>query len=57
MTKAALGTGAMDRKIISITGKRQITIPLKFYEKLGLVLLKKMHLLFVPYHKTVENFR
>jgi len=24
----------MDRKIISVTGKRQITIPLKFYEKL-----------------------
>ena len=27
---------AMDRKIISITGKRQLTIPPKFYEKLGL---------------------
>ncbi|MHB8279197.1 MAG: AbrB/MazE/SpoVT family DNA-binding domain-containing protein [Candidatus Humimicrobiaceae bacterium] len=26
----------MDRKIISITGKRQLTIPLKFYTKLGL---------------------
>ncbi|MDR1831829.1 MAG: AbrB/MazE/SpoVT family DNA-binding domain-containing protein [Fusobacteriaceae bacterium] len=25
-----------DRKIINITGKRQITIPLKFYEKLQL---------------------
>jgi bifunctional DNA-binding transcriptional regulator/antitoxin component of YhaV-PrlF toxin-antitoxin module len=25
---------AMERKIISVTGKRQITIPLKFYEKL-----------------------
>ena len=25
----------MDRKIINVTGKRQITIPLKFYEKLG----------------------
>ena len=24
----------MERKIINITGKRQITIPLKFYEKL-----------------------
>ena len=24
----------MDRKIISVTGKRQVTIPLKFYEKL-----------------------
>lgn len=26
----------MERKIINITGKRQITIPLKFYEKLQL---------------------
>jgi len=25
----------MDRKIINVTGKRQITIPLRFYEKLG----------------------
>ena len=25
---------AMDRKIINVTGKRQVTIPLKFYEKL-----------------------
>ena len=24
----------MDRKIINVTGKRQLTIPLKFYEKL-----------------------
>ena len=24
----------MERKIISVTGKRQVTIPLKFYEKL-----------------------
>ena len=25
---------AMERKIISVTGKRQVTIPLRFYEKL-----------------------
>jgi bifunctional DNA-binding transcriptional regulator/antitoxin component of YhaV-PrlF toxin-antitoxin module len=25
----------VDRKIINVTGERQITIPLKFYEKLG----------------------
>jgi len=25
----------MERKIINVTGKRQITIPLRFYEKLG----------------------
>jgi len=24
----------LDRKIINVTGKRQVTIPLKFYEKL-----------------------
>jgi len=27
--------GIMDRKIINVTGKRQITIPLKFYERLN----------------------
>jgi bifunctional DNA-binding transcriptional regulator/antitoxin component of YhaV-PrlF toxin-antitoxin module len=36
MTEAALKSGLIDRKIINITGKRQLTIPLKFYEKLGL---------------------
>jgi len=36
MTKVALNDCVLERKIISITGKRQITIPLKFYEKLGL---------------------
>ena len=36
MTKITLEAGIVDRKIISITGKRQLTIPLKFYEKLGL---------------------
>jgi bifunctional DNA-binding transcriptional regulator/antitoxin component of YhaV-PrlF toxin-antitoxin module len=36
MTESALKAGIRDRKIISITGKRQLTIPLKFYEKLGL---------------------
>lgn len=30
----APGESAMERKIINVTGKRQITIPLKFYEKL-----------------------
>ena len=29
-------SAAIERKIISITGKRQVTIPLKFYEKLRL---------------------
>jgi hypothetical protein len=36
MTKVASGVGIADRKIISITGKRQITIPLNFYKKLRL---------------------
>lgn len=29
-----LGSSVMERKIINVTGKRQITIPLKFFEKL-----------------------
>jgi bifunctional DNA-binding transcriptional regulator/antitoxin component of YhaV-PrlF toxin-antitoxin module len=31
---AKMENPAMERKIISITGKRQITIPLRFYERL-----------------------
>jgi len=31
----SLDGSAMERKIISITGKRQITIPLKFFDKLN----------------------
>ena len=27
---------ALERKIINVTGKRQVTIPIKFYERLGL---------------------
>ena len=30
------GRVSMERKIINVTGKRQITIPLRFYEKLNL---------------------
>ena len=29
-----IDSAAIERKIISVTGKRQITIPLRFYEKL-----------------------
>jgi hypothetical protein len=36
MIKVTSDVGIPDRKIISITGKRQLTIPLKFYEKLGM---------------------
>ena len=28
-------TATTERKIINVTGKRQVTIPLKFYERLG----------------------
>lgn len=31
-----LENAAMERKIINVTGKRQVTIPLKFYKKLRL---------------------
>ena len=31
-----IGSAAMERKIINVTGKRQITIPLKFYNMLGM---------------------
>ena len=30
----SMGIPTMERKIINVTGKRQVTIPLKFYEKL-----------------------
>ena len=29
-----MGSAMMERKIINVTGKRQVTIPLRFYEKL-----------------------
>jgi len=40
---AVLESSVMDRKIISVTGKRQVTIPLRFYERL-------------PFGKEVECF-
>ena len=30
-----MGSAAVERKIINVTGKRQVTIPLKFYEQLS----------------------
>jgi len=30
-----MGNAAVERKIINVTGKRQVTIPLKFYERLS----------------------
>jgi bifunctional DNA-binding transcriptional regulator/antitoxin component of YhaV-PrlF toxin-antitoxin module len=35
MTESFQSFGFKNRKIVSITGKRQLTIPKKFYEKLG----------------------
>ena len=34
MEKPTIDKPTMERKIINITGKRQVTIPLKFYERL-----------------------
>jgi len=36
LTKNILGREAMDRKRISVSRKRQITIPVKFHEMLGI---------------------
>ena len=36
MAMQNLESMAIERKIINVTGKRQVTIPLKFYERLGL---------------------
>lgn len=33
---SGIGNTALERKIINVTGKRQVTIPLKFYERLRL---------------------
>jgi bifunctional DNA-binding transcriptional regulator/antitoxin component of YhaV-PrlF toxin-antitoxin module len=30
-----MGSAVIERKIVTVTGKRQVTIPLKFYEKLS----------------------
>lgn len=35
MAKSAVGRSSMKRKIISVSGKRQITIPQKYFELLG----------------------
>ncbi len=35
MAKDAVRSGSMERKIISVSGKRQITIPQKYFETLG----------------------
>ncbi len=35
MTESIQSSGFKNRKIVSITGKRQLTIPKKFYEKLN----------------------
>lgn len=35
MAKSAVRSNSMERKIISVSGKRQITIPQKYFEALG----------------------
>ena len=35
MTTSAVRSNAMERKIISVSGKRQVTIPQKYFEALG----------------------
>ncbi|RCX19285.1 hypothetical protein DFR58_10329 [Anaerobacterium chartisolvens] len=35
MLKSTVGSSSMERKIISVSGKRQITIPQKYFEALG----------------------
>ncbi len=35
MTRCAVGKGFIEHKIISISGKRQITIPQKYFDALG----------------------
>jgi len=35
MAKSAVRSSSMERKIISVSGKRQITIPQKYFEALG----------------------
>lgn len=35
MAKSAVRSSSMERKIISVSGKRQITIPQKYFEVLG----------------------
>ena len=52
---------AMERKIISVTGKRQVTIPLKFYEKLRFgkeveCFLTNDAIVLRPFSNTDDNF-
>lgn len=35
MASTAVGRSSMERKIISVSGKRQVTIPQKYFEALG----------------------
>lgn len=35
MSNIAVGSNSMERKIISVSGKRQVTIPRKYFEALG----------------------
>ena len=53
--------GHMDRKIISVSQKRQITIPLKFFKQLGLeteveCFVKDDTIVIRPFHNTHDDF-
>ena len=61
MSANAAERDIMDRKIISVSKKRQITIPLQFYKHLGLgmklnVSLKMVELLFNRFIGNLVNF-
>lgn len=53
--------GHMERKIISVSQKRQITIPLKFFKQLGLeteveCFVKDDSIIIRPFHNTHDDF-
>ncbi|MBN2073826.1 MAG: AbrB/MazE/SpoVT family DNA-binding domain-containing protein [Actinobacteria bacterium] len=61
MAKNEFNAGVLDRKIINITGKRQITIPKKFYKNLGLgkeaeCFIEKNALVIRPLYQNGEAF-
>jgi len=55
------GRGHMDRKIISVSQKRQITIPLKFFKHLGLqseveCFVQDDSIVIRPFNNTTDDF-
>ena len=61
MARDVKGRGITDRKIISVSRKRQITIPLQFYNQLGLgneveCLLEDGKIIIQPLHRGSSEF-